>query len=335
LKRSNRLVLLIGIFLAIVVFVLIIVTLGGGSPGSNRPSAAPTTGEVVVASKDLDLSATITSGDVTLKEIPLPLPAGSYSDTSLVIGQIARTPVTSGQLITSTVINGQDGSINNIAVPAGFVAMAVQVDQVTGVGTIIKTGDFVDVISGFTAEKVPLVIPGVSPTKGTYSYDLYPQEQYNHTTVKVLSQGLQVLGTLLPPPTQSQAAPTPAPSGDTTGATSTTTTLNGQQQIVILAVPMQEAEVIKFAQLDGSISLVLRSSKDCDVNAPEGQVFCPVIATSGITLRRLVDDRGVLPPTVVQVIQPSPYPARGSAATAPSASASPLASGSPAPTVKP
>ncbi len=36
---------------------------------------------------------------------------------------------------------------------------------------------------------------------------------------------------------------------------------------------------------------------------------CPIIPTTGITLRRLVDDRGVLPPQVIEVIQPTPYPA--------------------------
>jgi hypothetical protein len=30
--------------------------------------------------------------------------------------------------------------------------------------------------------------------------------------------------------------------------------------------------------------------------------------TTGVTLRRMIDDFGVLPPQVVQVIQPTPYP---------------------------
>ena len=46
MKRSNRLVLLIGIFLAIVAFVLIVLMLGNGDGGGGiRPSASPTTGK--------------------------------------------------------------------------------------------------------------------------------------------------------------------------------------------------------------------------------------------------------------------------------------------------
>jgi pilus assembly protein CpaB len=302
LKRSNRLVLLIGIFLAIVVFALIVFTLPGGGGRTASPTP-PTTAAVVVAKSDIALGTTITGAMLTTKEIPIAeKPADSYGDTSLVIGQIARLPVTSGQLITSEILNS-NGNIENLEVPAGFVALAVQVDQVTGVGTVIKPGDFVDVISGFTAaDKWPLVVTGPPEPipGGNFTPETLP---YPVTSVKVLSQGLQVLGTLLPPPpAQDTAAASPGPSS------APTTTLNGQQQIVILAVPMQEAEVIKFSQMDGNISLVLRSSEDCTTEPADGQPYCPVVATSGITLRRLVDDRGVLPPQVIQVIQPTPYP---------------------------
>ena len=77
---------------------------------------------------------------------------------------------------------------------------------------------------------------------------------------------------------------------------------------------MQDAEVIKFSQIDGNISLVLRSAKDCTVDArrrPDRTARSS--STTGITLRRLVDDFGVLPPQVVQVLEPTPYPQSGRA----------------------
>jgi pilus assembly protein CpaB len=306
LKRSNRLVLLIGIFLALVAFVLIVLMFSNNSGGGTgiRATPSPSVTNVVVAVRDIDLGARIQAEDVGLKEIAVEdRPDTAFGDTSLVIGQIARAKVTAGQLVTSTVLNSS-GQISDIEVPAGFVAMAVQVDQVTGVGTIIKPGDFVDVVTGFTTnENVKVVVPDLAPSPGTYNYQAYPPEQYNETTVKALSQGLQVLGTLLPPPPDNtEPAPSESPSSGTN------TTLNGQQQIVILAVPAQDAEVIKFAQIDGNISLVLRSASDCTTKPADGLTYCPVVATTGITLRRLVDDRGVLPPQVVQVIQPTPLP---------------------------
>ena len=264
------------------------------------------TANIVVAAQDIDLGATIQSTDVTTKTVALSeKPGDSFTDTSFVVGQIARTPVTSGQYISRAVLNS-GGGINNVRVPAGLVGIAVQVDQISGVGTIIKPGDFVDVISGFTGpDNVPVVIPNPSPSPGiAFEYIKVDDGLYNHATVKVLAQGLQVLGTLLPPPpapSEGQATPAPSAGGGTT-------TLNGQQQIVIIAAPAQQAELIKFSQMSGSITLVLRSPEDCTTQPTEPGLFCPAIATTGITLRRAVDDYGVLPPQVVQVILPSPLP---------------------------
>ena len=304
MKRSNRLVLLIGIFLALVAFVLVAVTLRSNGPGgSSGPSAAPTTATVVVAARDLTLGTKITADAVTTKTVPIPAPLDSYSDTSQVIGQTARQGVTAGQLITSVIVNG-GGAANNIVVPPGFVGIAVQVDQTTGVGTLIKPGDSVDVVVGLTGDKVPEVVfvtPPPSPRASASPSGSFADQgiKYNPTTVKVIVQGLQVLGTLLPP------AAAPAASGQPAGGE---TSLNGQQEIVILAATTQQIEAIKFSQLDGNISLVLRSAQDCQ--AADGTASpCPVIVTTGITLRRMVDDFGILPPQVVQVIEPTPYPA--------------------------
>jgi len=307
LKRSNRLVLLVGIFLAIVAFVLIAILLGNGSTGGGvRPSSPPSTVAIVVAAQDIDLGATIQSTDLTTKDVPVEQrPTDSFTDTSFVVGQIARSHVTSGQYIGAAVLNGGSGGIANIKVPAGLVGISVQVDQISGVGTIVKPGDFVDVVSGFTGpDNVPVVIPAASTAPGTaFTYVKVDDPLYNHATVKVLAQGLQVLGTLLPAPTTAEGQP--APSAGTSGGT---TTLNGQQQIVILAAQAQQAELIKFTQMSGSITLVLRSSEDCTTKPTEPGLFCPAIATTGITLRRAVDDYGVLPPQVVQVVVPSPLP---------------------------
>ena len=55
------------------------------------------------------------------------------------------------------------------ALDPGFRAMAVQVDQVTGVGTIIQPGDRVDVIISFedTDGKFPVIYEGAPTRQGT------------------------------------------------------------------------------------------------------------------------------------------------------------------------
>jgi pilus assembly protein CpaB len=301
LKRSNRLVLLIGVFLAIVAFVGIVIVVGGGS---TKPPEVPTTGFVVIASADIPLSATIAATDVTKKELPLDaITPGAFADPSQVIGKIVRDPVAAGAQVTATTLSGgQAGQINNIVVPAGLRAIAVQVDQVTGVGTVIKTGDYVDVIGGVTGEKFPVITVNPSDDSVTVVQGL------NSTSVKVLLQGLQVLGTLLPP--AAQTAATGDESGTDTGTGGTPsqpgTALNGQQQIVILAVSAQDAEVIKFAQLDSSITLALRSPKDFVDPVTGEPITLPLpTTTTGINLKNLVDTYGVVPPEVVETVTPA------------------------------
>jgi pilus assembly protein CpaB len=302
LKRSNRLVLLVGVFLAIVAFVGILVLSRDSTP---PPTPVATTGPVVVATVDIPLSTRISADQVTNKTVDLTsiLP-GAFTDVSQVVGQIARQQVANGGQVTSATLNGgnEPGQIQNIDCPLTLRCMALQVDQVSGVGTIIKTGDYVDMVVGLTADKFPVIT--VTPPDNTITV----VSGLNSTSVKLLLQGLQVMGTLLPPPPAetTAATPAPAPSGGTTPpASGGSTALNGQQQIVIVAVTAQQAEVLKFAQLDGNVTLALRAHDDF-VDPVTGAVLPPVSAvTTGVTLKVLVDSYGVLPPEVVQTVTPA------------------------------
>ena len=283
LKRSNRLVLLVGVFLAIVAFVGILLLVRNPS-GQGATPAVPTTGPVVVATVDIPLSTRVLAEQVTVQVVPLTaIPADAFSDPSQVIGQIVRQPVAKGAQLTAATFGGtSSGTVTQISTPAGLRAMAVQVDQVSGVGTVIKPGDFVDMVVGEAGDKFVLL-------KGE-----------NGLSVKLLIQGVQVLGTLLPPQDTS-AAPAPTASGAPAPGTPTqpNTTLNGQQQIVILAVTPQQVEEIKFSQLDASISLVLRSPDDF-IDPATGAPLPPVITkTTGIILKTLINSYGVLPPEIV------------------------------------
>jgi Flp pilus assembly protein CpaB len=181
-------------------------------------------------------------------------------------------------------------------VPPGLRAIAVQVDQVSGVGTIINTGDYVDMLVGFTGDKFPVVT--LNPTDQTIT----AVGSLNGTSVKLLLEGMQVLCRQLPPPpapAQGQAQGT-----TTTGTSNPQTSLNGQQEIVILGVIPTHAEVIKFAQLDGSISLVLRSRKDF-VDENNNPVIPPPSGSKGITLKKLTVDFAVPIPELVEAILPA------------------------------
>ncbi len=299
MKRSNRLILLIGFLLAAVAFVGVVLLLnnqGGGGGGGDAPDATKST--IVVTTADVPLGTTITADLVTAQEVKITeKPVGAYTLTSEVIGRTITTQLTKGQLIdanafaTSTV----NPDIARLLDP-GKRAIAVPVDQVSGVGTLIKPGDRVDVVLALTEEqtsKNPIVVENAPTKEGLPLITVRNFETVdgllNNTTVKVLVENLRVIGTILSPPTTTQG---------TEGAQGTgnqAPTLDGRQQLVLLEVTPQQAELIRFTQLDGNLSLVLRAPGDAEA-AP--------VKTTGITLRELVDKYGVLPPKIILTEQP-------------------------------
>jgi Flp pilus assembly protein CpaB len=127
-------------------------------------------------------------------------------------------------------------------------------------------------------------------------------------TVKLILQGMQVLGTLLPP----VAPPPAAAEGEPVASAAPGTVLNEQQEIVILAVTAQQAEVIRYAQQMANplltLSLVLRSPDDF-IDPETGEPVPPVLAeTTGITLQELINTYGVLPPTIQTPVLPTLAP---------------------------
>jgi pilus assembly protein CpaB len=296
LKRSNRLVLLVGVFLAVIAFVGIALILNGTGGGGPTTPTVPTTLPTVKAVKDIPLGETITADMVNTETLAVDARKGTaFQDPSQVIGQIARRQITTGAQLEAADFSTSTTGCGTIDVPTGLRAMAVQVDQVSGVGTIINSGDFVDMVVGVTGDKFPVV------TIDPQTDQITTVPGLNATSVKMLIEGMQVLCRQLPPapaPANGQAAG-PAPSD-------ATTPLNGQQEIVMVAVTPTQAEIIKYAQLDGSISLVLRASKDFTRDPETGAIIPPAPSGSeGITLKKLTTDFSVPIPELVVAILPA------------------------------
>lgn len=298
MKRSNRLVLLVGVFLAVVAFVGIAIVLGGPRNGPDDSRVVPTELPTVMAAKDIPLGTTVTTDMLTIlqKKIDGERKTTAFQDTSLVVGKVARRPIKTDSQLEQADFDTSGTGCGVIDVPPTFSAMAVQVDQVSGVGTIINTADYVDMLVGFSGDKFPVVTLNPQDDSITVVSGL------NGTSVKLLLQGMQVLCRQLPPvaaPANGQTAPTTNTGGQPA------TSLNGQQEIVILQVTAAQAEVIKFSQLDGSISLTLRSAKDCQDPATQLPIPCAVVATTGVTLKTLTRDFAVPIPELVEAVLPA------------------------------
>lgn len=303
MKRSNRLVLLVGVFLAIVVFVAVLLLLQQPAPPS-ATTAPPTEATVVVATDDIPLSSRIRADQVGTKVVPVAgASAGYFTDVSQVIGQTARQPVTAGGQITATTLTGSSTTTAvSIQTPVGFRAIAVRVDQISGVGTVIKTGDWVDGLLTLDQEQF------ASVTTNPENVDelLVTNPGPRGATTKLMLQGMQVLGTMRPQP----PAPVTNADGTVTQPPPPGTFFDNSEELVLLAVTAQQAEIIRYGQLVGSplatLSLVLRSTEEFVDPATGEPLEAPVADTTGVVLQNLIDTYGVLPPTVVTPILPEP-----------------------------
>jgi Flp pilus assembly protein CpaB len=303
LKRSNRLVLLIGALLAVVAFVGIVLLLGQPSPPTQGPQASiPTTVNVVKAKVDIGAGTVVTADMVELGTLPIGAAGNTFQDVGFVIGQIVRKDARPGTILTFDYFV-DTGEITDVTpgLPLGLRAMAISVDQTTGVGTLIHRGDSVDVIIGL---EIQTVVRDPADRTKTKVIDVGKPGP----TVKMIIQNLKVIGTLKPraaPQAQQQQQPAASPSPGSQGQPATA--LTGEQELVIVALTANQAEAIRWAQLyTKPISLVLRSPKDYVAVDASGSpipgaspVVPPLEKTDGMILKILIEKYGVLPPDIL------------------------------------
>ena len=304
MKRSNRLLILVGVFLAVLSMVGVIVVAGGN--GSNAPAkGTPTpTAEpqvpVVIAKVEIALGVKITAEMVGTENMTVSqrdaLGGTTYSLPSAVVGKVAGGTIPQGSVLFAdssflqpgTFVAGQD---LNSGIATGKLAVSMEVDQVNGVGGLIVPGDHVDIILAMWVDQL-----NINTNPG-------PTDKWKVTlpggqavTSKMIIQNRKVLATLLPAaePAQGGAAPGASPTPEPK-STALTVTNSGVHMIVLVEVQPDEAEIISWAQraekLDPqnyiTLSLALRSDKDDDA---------PTVTTPGITYKQLVTIYGVLPP---------------------------------------
>jgi Flp pilus assembly protein CpaB len=306
-KRSNRLVILVGVLLAILAFVLVVVLLNSQTPSAE--DTEPTTATVLIATGDIAIGDPVTPDKVEPTEVPLAA-AGSnaLADPSQLGGQAAIIAVPAGSQVTSDVIGRAGGAvaISSQLLP-GEKAIAVRLDPTTGMNFLIEPGDTVDlIVSGQiqvlqeTADSVaaratdPSLSPRFEPVVGLESA----------RTVKTVLQNKRVLyvsATNIPEQPDPNATPPPE------GAVAAPVEI--ASIVVIFAGTDQDAEVLKFVQRDqselssensgsaGSVTVVIRAENDDTVET-----------TTGMTIDQLVADYGLPVPGIVNLEELTPTP---------------------------
>ena len=286
MKRTNRLVILVGVLLAVLAFVGIVVLLGR----STTPSTAEkVTVDVVVAKVDIAIGDAVTPDLVEVKAVdPAAVVGTRIADPSQLTGTPALFPVGKGSQVSQEAVGlGTTGTFCiTCQLEPGEKAIAFQVERVTGLDFLVQPGDHIDIL--FRGE-VQVVQQTVDSTDAQPRFEPISGLE-NAPTVKTLLQNKRVLyvsATKIKPIKDPSA--TPVPAGTATKAEATIETV-----VIVFAGNDADAEVIKFAQNDqsiiGPLTAVLRNAKDEVIED-----------TTGVTFKILVERFGIPIPDLIQV----------------------------------
>ncbi len=111
--------------------------------------------QVVVAVKDISIGTPLTKENLSLADWPKAnLPKGAFHDIALLENRIAVTQLAAGQPILAVELAAPGSGAGLVAlIPPGRRAMAVRVDEVTGVGGFVLPNTSVDIIGIETHNK--------------------------------------------------------------------------------------------------------------------------------------------------------------------------------------
>jgi Flp pilus assembly protein CpaB len=294
-KRSNRLVILVGVLLAVLAFVAIVILLGR-EPGGTGEEPEPTTETVLVATQAIEIGDPVTPDVVTEMDIdPEAVQGTPLRSTTAVSGQPALYPIPEGSQVTGETIGltGVGGPNITAQLEPGEKAVTFQVDRVTGVDFLVKPGDSIDIVLSQsisvlqeTADSAANEDPEAPPRFETVT------GLENQRTVKAILQDKRVLYV------SSTRAIEPEPT-DTNGdgvideQDDPPTQAAVDSVIIVFAGTDQDAEVIKYAQNDfsevGSLTAVIRNAEDDEIEE-----------TLGLTIDQLVEVYGLRLPSIIE-----------------------------------
>lgn len=185
-------------------------------------------------------------------------PAESYGQPELLAGQVPRIDIPEGTVITSSLLS------NPLAMQLqpGERALAVPVDDITGVGSRVQPGDYVDVV---LTVKMTDAMPGVALSSE------HPESRLLASRLRVLAFGTRDLPSVRNPASKPESGNGPA-HGDA----------EAPPRMAVLAVPLAEVDPLVLGAQNGKLSLALRHPGD--EGMPGDQLFprpAPVLMPRG------------------------------------------------------
>jgi len=153
MRRSGRLLILVGIVLAVITAGTTLFILRRQPKGAATPVTPMAS--VVVAFQNIDAHVPVPPDAVGVKQWPADsIPPGAIQNPADVTGKLTRSPIFPGQILLKAMLVDKKveetrrglGSDASFIIPAGKVAVAMPVDQISGVAGAVQAGDRVDVM---------------------------------------------------------------------------------------------------------------------------------------------------------------------------------------------
>ena len=288
MKRSNRLVILVGVLLAVLAFIAIVILLN-----QRQEVVAPEeiTETVLVATRDIEIGDEVTPSDVEVTEVQPEAVAGTpLRDPSQLANRVALYAVPEGAQINDETFGRGAGPIDIVSqLEPGEKAVAVQVDRVTGLDFLIKQGDSVDIVIAQNLQVLQPTADSLANPDQPPRFEVI-QGLENARTVKAVLQDKRVLYVSETRIQADEPEASPAPEAEPAQPEVETPI---ERVIIVFAGTDADAELIKFAMRDdtelGAFTVVLRHPDDDAVEETEGLTIDGLIERYGVPIPGIVE----------------------------------------------
>ncbi|MBC7258189.1 MAG: Flp pilus assembly protein CpaB [Chloroflexi bacterium] len=289
MRRRSRLLLILGILLAIVAMLITYTMLQKPQQPAEQPPVV--TRKVAVALQDIPYGTLIDPLAVEMRDWPVDTaPADAIGNTADLAGKYAKTAIFAGQIIQAKMIASPselaagEGPAS-VLVPLGMVAYPFPIDELSGVSYALKSGDRVDVLITFRFLQVDRETQVAFPLDRNQPGDIQGV-QIPRLVSQLTLQNVEVLrvGSWYVPPVQTTQQQQP-------GQQQQTPATPPPPAVVTLLVPQQDALVLQFArEAKATVELALRNPNDQEEVTTQAVTLDYMLARFNITVPILRDE---------------------------------------------
>lgn len=285
-KRSNRLVILVGLLLAALAFIGIVVVLNQSQSAQQQGPAMET---VLVATEPIEIGEPVTPDKVEIREVQADAVVGTpFRDETQVDGQPALFAIPENSQVSQEKLRGALGEANvSDQLQPGERAISFVVDRVQGIDLLVQAGDSIDIVASINlvAEETDDVSDAIR-------------------SVKTVLQDKRVLYVST---SQFQAAAAAEEAAGEGQAPAPTTVAD--RVVIVIAGTDQDAEVLRFAQRSATeVGDQVASALSVTLRGPgeTGEGDDTLEETTGITIEQLLTDYGLQIPDLSDITELQP-----------------------------